>query len=441
MKPFDDKIADNIRKVFDDYSEPVDEKAWMAMQQRLGKKSGPRIIALFPYKVRAAAAIILLMVVSATVWFTFRPGDDEAKMTITTPEIQETNIPDDSGQPESSAYAEDATTDQHDSQLAEALTEAEKEIFSNESERGAERKSYTPTVLVIADTEEEQSDEKPSQALVAEAENDTIETDQEIKLAEARHDDHEKSESETTTIREVSPEPGYANDILPVRQSRNSAMQFMAGSMMTYTTGKIAEGIGFSAGVTGDIHLVDNLSINTGGILVYNQFTFDDNSMVGDAINALPYYQDSDELMIIDQSGYTDYEFMAIDFPLNVKMQVTDSKRREFFVSAGVSSFLYLQQSYTKSGEILADVISEDLAGQTTINRDFSSVTTSGSFDAFRRVDLARFLNVSAGYVIKRESYNLVIEPYMKYPMYGVTSFDLKIGLAGLTLKYQPGSR
>ena len=174
---------------------------------------------------------------------------------------------------------------------------------------------------------------------------------------------------------------------------------------------------------------------------MYNQFTFDDNSMVGDAINALPYYQDSDELLIIDQSGYTDYEFMAIDFPLNVKMQVTDSKRREFFVTAGVSSFLYLQQSYTKSGEILADVISEDLAGQTTISRDFSSVSTSGSFDAFRRVDLARFLNLSAGFVVKQESYNLVIEPYLKYPMYDVTSFDLKIGLAGLTLKYQPGRR
>ena len=441
MKPFDDKIADNIRKVFDDYHEPVDEKAWMAMQQRLGKKSGARIIALFPYKVRAAAAVILLMVVAATVWFTFR--DDEAKMTITTPETQETNIPDDSGQPESAAIAEDAATDQHDTQLAGALTEAEKEIFSFESESAAEIKTYTPTVLVIADTEEEQLDEKPGQVLIAEAETETEseETGTDKTLAEIQPDVPIEPETERNGVNGISPDIRLANDIHPVQRNRNSAIQFLAGSMVTYTTREVADGMGFAAGVTGDFPVSENLSVNTGGILVYNQFSFDDNSMFGVAMEALPNYYRSEDLMVIDESGFVDYEFMAVDFPLNMRMQILNDSRKQFFVSAGVSSFLYLQQSFSRNAEIMADVISENIAGQTTTSRDFSSVTTSGSYDAFRRVDLARFLNLSAGYVVKRENYNMIIEPYIKYPMYNVTSFDLKIGMAGLSLKYQLGNK
>lgn len=439
MKPFDDKLADNIRKVFDDYNEPVDEKAWMAMQQRLGKKSGPRIIALFPYKVRAAAAIILLMVVSAAVWVTFR--DDETKMATATPEIQETTPADDSVYHDTDLIAEEATTELHDAQPAETSADMEKEIFSSEYTITDERRTVTPTVLVIADAEEEHPDEKPVQALIAEAETESRETDTKITLAEIQPEVRKEPETVRNGVNGITPDIRHANDILPVQRSRSSAMHFLAGSMVTYTTGEVADGIGFAAGVTGDFPVSENLSVNTGGILVYNQFGFDDNSMFGVAMEALPNYYGSDNLTVIDESGYVNYEFMAVDFPLNMRMQILNDNRKQFYVSAGVSSFLYLQQSYSKNAEMLADVISEDLSGQSFIQRNYSSVTTSGSFDAFRRFDLARFLNLSAGYVVKRENYNMIIEPYLKYPMYNVTSFDLKIGMAGLSLKYQLGGR
>lgn len=442
MKPFDDKLADNIRKVFDDYNEPVDEKAWMAMQQRLGKKSGPRIIALFPYKVRAAAAIILLMVVSATVWFTFKPGDDETKMAAATTEIQETTPADDSVYHDTDLLAEEATTDLHDTQPAETSADTSKEISSSEYIVTDERRTITPTVLVIADTEEEHLAEKPDQVLLAEADTESEKTDTEKTLAEIQpDDDRNEPETERNGVNGISPDIRYAYDILPVTRNKGPVMQFLAGSMVTYTTGEVADGMGFAAGVTGDFPVSENLSLNTGGILVYNQFSFDDNSMFGVAMEALPNYYGSEDLMVIDESGFVDYEFMAVDFPLNMRMQILNDNRKQFYVSAGVSSFLYLQQSFSRNAEILADVISEDFSGQTIIQRNYSSVTSSGSFDAFRRFDLARFLNLSAGYVVKRETHNLVIEPYLKYPMYNVTSFDLKIGMAGLSLKYQLGGR
>jgi len=439
MKPFDDKLADNIRKVFDEYHEPVNEKAWITMQQRLGKKSGTRIIALFPNKIRAAAAVILLMVVTATVWFILRVGEAETKLAITTTETEDVSLTDDSEFPEGAELAEDVAADLPDIKLAELLPDSEKETLTIEYEGSAETKSFTPSVLAVTDTINELFDHKPSDAITAEAESDTIEADFEMNLAGIHPDGYEKPEAERVIVNGMTPETRYVNG--SISPGRSSALQFLAGSMVTYTTGEIAEGLGFSAGVTGDIHLVDNLSINTGGILVYNQFRFADNSMLSAAKEALGNYYGADQFTLIDMSGYEEYEFMALDIPLNLKIHLTDNKRRQLYMTAGVSSFLYIQQSYTRSADMLADIIAEDHMGQTTSGRSFSNVTTSGSFDAFRRFDLARFLNLSAGYVIKREKHNLVIEPFMKYPLYDVTSLDLKIGMAGLTLRFQPGSR
>jgi hypothetical protein len=437
MKPFDDKLADNIRKVFDEYQEPVDEKAWLAMQQRLGKKSGPRVIALFPRKVWAAAAIILLMVVSATVWFTLRPIDEEVKMAVTAPETRDTAPAGDSALHDADLPAEDAATHLHDTQPAQTPAPGGKDIFLSEHKVSDERKTIPPTAPLIAHTEEETPEEKP--VWIAEADIDVPEP--QTKPAEDFPADPEKPVQEKIAVNGLSPDIRYPGDIIPVQRSRGSAMQFMAGPMVTYTTGEIAEGLGFSAGVTGDFRILDDLSINTGGILVYNQFRFDDNSMFGVAMDALPNYNVADGLTVIEESGYVDYEFMALDIPLNVRLNISNDSRSQFYVSAGLSSFVYLQQSFSRNAEILADITSEDYMGNTSTQRNFSSITTSGSVDAFRRFDLARFLNLSAGYVVKRENYNMIIEPYLKYPMYDVTSFDLKIGMAGLSLKYQLGGR
>lgn len=440
MKPFDEKLADNIRELFDNYQEPVDEKAWMAMQQRLGKKAGARIIASFPYKVRAAAAVILLLVVTAVGWITFSTGKDETKMVASaTGEAHVDTLHDESELPKATEPLQDTAVEPSYSELAGSIPEKRKEPIAVEYDAPEEKKSFALAEIAIIDTIYELHDYISSDILIAEVETDTIGSDFEMKLAEIHHDVIEKPEAERINNNGLTPDIRYVNG--SVSAGRSSALQFLAGSMVTYTTGEIAQGLGFSAGVTGDIHLADNLSINAGGILVYNQFRFADNSTLDFAREALNSYYDSDQLLLIDMSGYEEYEFVALDLPLNLKIHITDNSRRQLYMTAGVSSFLYIQQSYTRSAEMLADIISEDRMGQTTYNRSYSNVTTSGSFDAFRRFDLARFLNLSAGYVIKRGKHNLVIEPFMKYPMYDVTSLDLKIGMAGISLKYQPGSR
>ena len=438
MKPFDEKLADNIRKVFDNYQEPVDEKAWMAMQQRLGKKSGARIIAFFPYKVRAAAAIILLLVVTAVGWFTFRTGNDETRMVATTTgEAHVDTLRDTSELPQATEPVQDTSVVPSYTEFAESVPHKWEETTAVQYDTPDKAKSFAAPEIAVADTIYELPEYIPSEILIAEVEPDTIGADFEMELAEIHTDVFDKPAAERTVNNGLTPEIQYVNGSVPTR--RSPALQFLAGSMITYTMGEIAEGFGFSAGVTGDFQLLDNLSINTGGVLVYNQFRFADNSTLDFVRGELNDFYEPDQVRLVDMSGQEEFEFMAVDIPLNLKMRITESNKRQLYMTAGVSSFLYIQQSFSRNTEIIADVITDTQFDQTTYYRSYSSVTTSGSYDAFRRFDLARFLNFSAGYVFKQENYNLVIEPYMKYPLYDVTSLDLRIGMAGITLRYQPG--
>ncbi|MFO7608086.1 MAG: hypothetical protein R6X35_02635, partial [Candidatus Krumholzibacteriia bacterium] len=135
---------------------------------------------------------------------------------------------------------------------AETSADMEKETFSSEYTITDERRTVSPTVLVIADTKEEHPDEKPDQVLIAEAETESEETGIEKTWAEIQPDVTKETETERNGINGISPDIRLANDILPVQRNRNSAMQFLAGSMVTYTTGEVADGMGFAAGVTGD---------------------------------------------------------------------------------------------------------------------------------------------------------------------------------------------
>jgi hypothetical protein len=68
MKPFDEEFAENVREAFENYLEPVDEKAWEQMQNRLQKTSKVRTLFITPLFIRATAAIVFLIAASGSLW-------------------------------------------------------------------------------------------------------------------------------------------------------------------------------------------------------------------------------------------------------------------------------------------------------------------------------------------------------------------------------------
>src|SRR5690606_14473841 len=116
-------------------------------------------------------------------------------------------------------------------------------------------------------------------------------------------------------------------------------------------------------------------------------------------------------------------ELVNLDIPINLKY-ITG--RRGFFISGGLSSGTYLSESYT--------------VAYRTFSLASNSYTTVKSTDnvrkSFSQFDLARTLNFSFGMNLPfGKKQNLTLEPFIKYPLQGLGSENLKFGASGVNLR------
>ncbi|MFN3555960.1 MAG: hypothetical protein ACK4VN_08365 [Bacteroidales bacterium] len=441
MKPFDDKFADNVREVFDAWDEPADEQAWLMMKARLQPAAKKKALLAIPLWLRAAAAVFVLGLLGVSAWMFLQPSSP------LTPLASESIQPD----PLDPALGIASSDASYSHSLAEEVPEG---VSHHTAEAFIE-----PVTLPVQPSLPAKQQQQP--VLAATTDTPTVLPDvllptdlqtEQQGLAEVTVHQPTISEEE----QKVNP-----NGLLPVLPTdeqiirENMAMlsdeplrpasfvELSAGTMKTWTGSEIAGGMGLAAGVSGQWPLGQRFSLSSGGSLVYNQFSINEEGssrsrLMYDAIHSMPNFDMADHIEVIDRQVSTDFEFMALDIPLNVRYAVREMNRSSIFVSAGISSLLYLQQNYQTQTDVLAELSGMSTQGDYFSNTNSVSSTQTGDFGLFSRFDFARFLNLSAGYVIRGKSHSLVIEPYMKYPLGGVTSLNFHIGMAGVSLKFRP---
>jgi hypothetical protein len=108
---------------------------------------------------------------------------------------------------------------------------------------------------------------------------------------------------------------------------------------------------------------------------------------------------------------------VGLDVPINLKYQFNPQKT-DTYIAAGLSSGTFINETYKAI----------ETAGTRT-----QESTTHNSFNNF---DLAKTLNVSfgMGYPLGKTN-RLIIEPFLKYPLDGLGSEQLKFGAGGVNLK------
>jgi len=487
MKPFDEKFGENVREVFDNYREPVDERAWKQMKSRLKARSGKRIFGMAPLFMRTAAAITFLILTSGSIWLLVlnqrKPGMATAY------EVHE----------ESPAFAEDAPGDTPSGSAVEEdiMHEVNPGHDGSIDQAGVERPSLASVI-----SERPDEDEIIAQTVTGEG----ISTGETERTRETGLIRETVSSGETPGVQEIAdnryiagtplapdtreipdtPPPaelhplsaisgihsrGVTSHLVPSEQpaadadafitSRNleslgdaetgrdraSIVEVSAGSMKTWSSQEVAGGLGYTAGVGGDWRVGRRMSIHSGGLLVYNRFSLR-NTLVSAKHHSYQEFAASPERdmnlvynVLQYQTSDTDVEFTALDIPVNIRFTLKEAPGRRIFLSAGFSSFLYLQQKYSSESTVLASYHRLNPQGHYVSETDYANLTSGGEFSAFRRFDLARFLNLSGGYMIRGRNQSLIIEPFLKYPLGDVTTLNLNIGMAGLSLKYLPGSR
>ena len=118
-----------------------------------------------------------------------------------------------------------------------------------------------------------------------------------------------------------------------------------------------------------------------------------------------------------------DASLLGLDIPVNLKYTFIENKN-ELYLIAGVSSNLFIEESYSYSYLANSD---KSVSAST-------SDDTEGSAK-FKNFDFARTLNVSMGFGRAVGKNRLSFEPFLKYPLGGQGARDLRFGAAGMNLK------
>ncbi len=418
----DQELTDKISQVFDDFEDPSAEQGWQELRKKYPEKHTGPVLMWWG----AAAAVLLII---CGIWF-FAPDTKVGELAGDKP----------LGQPKSDSY----------SGRAEAVKKEQPAISDNPARGKAASTqdklpatAYTPagtdrtsrpgldSKMVSAQTLSMGGNSPGQTPLVTlpqpakpELNNADIaaERDSAISVAArllalarptAANDDH---------LHNVEEQP-YASQ---KTASKNNMISFYAGSFVNYALGSETR-VNFGAGFTSDIKLGNNLRLSTGLALANNSLSYN-NGVPSSGKEKLsfdlqPSFIGGGNNNLTTVTKY-DASLLALDIPLNIKYLLIP-ENNTLYMLAGLSSGTYLNEKYSLSYKKYNPA--GFYAGQ-----DQGS-TVEANFQAF---DFARTLNISFGYSTNLgKTQNITIEPFLKYPLGGLGSENLRFGSTGLNIK------
>lgn len=214
-------------------------------------------------------------------------------------------------------------------------------------------------------------------------------------------------------------------------QNKKMELTFYAGPFFNYAEGS-SSSMNLGAGVSSGISLSKRFTLIAGLALAKNTLVFDSevpaNSYV-QFLNSTPLDQKSQNLLAtssVAQISKFEAQLLNLDIPVNIKYSLSREPDK-VFVTAGLSSYTYLNEAYTYSYNYL-----------TSGSNSFSSGSSSNDKvinKNFGKFDLAQTLNLSFGFTHTAKVQRFVIEPFIKYPLGTLGSQNIRFGSAGINFK------
>jgi len=433
---FDKKLAERIVQVFDEYEDDSADQGWE--QLRL-KYQAPQRRSSIVYWLGSAAAILLLI---AGVWLLY-PKNEQIQLA-SQEKPTESILP----QEKSISETRDKDGDRSDELTAERKNAEETTFYVAKSGKrnvelnlpaeeqpvsftiSAAKDTLTTTVLeqapviVSADTKEQM----PEQATAVPGE---VRRPQAAAVPES-YDQLQQAK------RELLADEGSNRK----EKSKDSKLSFSlyAGSHVSYAEGSKSR-VNTGVGISSELALTSKLKLTTGVSIAQNSLRYDSRIPEQAAASFLSSTMStSKNLMVAGPDAKTsainysihgyDASLMGLDVPVNLKYTFFE-KRNELYLVAGLSSNFFFDETYTYDYGYNSIHVSsvESFPNEKT-------TTNTSSFD------FARMLNLSVGYgyPIGKQS-KLSLEPFLKYPLGGLGSQDIRFSSAGLNLKWNFNSR
>ena len=210
------------------------------------------------------------------------------------------------------------------------------------------------------------------------------------------------------------------------------ALSIYEATFINYSKGSNKQ-LNTGAGLTSDIRISPNFSLSTGISIAQNTLSYNTsspNEAIPLAMAASRNFSLNTSMLydVVPTSQTLNASLVGLDVPVNLKY-IFDPQSRNTYISAGFSSGTFINETYNYNYNYTSPNNSGNQGSQDEVNRK--------SFDSFY---LAQMLNLSFGVGYPIGKNNLIIEPFVKYPLNGLGDQHLLFGSGGLNLKFNFGT-
>jgi hypothetical protein len=224
-------------------------------------------------------------------------------------------------------------------------------------------------------------------------------------------------------------------------KNTNKAVDFgvYAATYFNYAKGSSSQ-LNVGAGVTSDIKLSRNLDLSTGITIAQNTLSYgsqlpSDNNTRADAVATAPAATSVVTANYLAASGQNVYSavtpslknynasLIGLDVPVNLKYEFNPEKSPTY-VSIGLSSGTFINETYTSTYNYSLPFVSNVSQTDQSVHQSFNSFY------------FAKTLNFSFGTGYSLGGNQLIIEPFLKYPLDGLGTEQIKFGAGGVNLKF-----
>ncbi|MFA5244304.1 MAG: outer membrane beta-barrel protein [Pedobacter sp.] len=413
MKKTEDQvIADKIREVFDNFDDPAADQGWQELRKKYPEPDRKPLLFWFS----SAAAILIL----TSLFFLYQYDPK-----------QETTFADSN---------HSSTPKSNDHLKSKELPLNNQVPDTAFSEKTITNIKYSPSAIIKNQTPGVNQNIISTGNLLTEVKKTVIEGNtKENKpiLSNLLDPDHNRQEKSDTivlaqnNIAEAKPQIKPDNIELkdtkvkgsksPKNRDKSIVLGLYAGSFINYAEGSESN-INLGAGFSSDFRINNRLKLSTGINLSKNSLTYNEDT----PSNAYGSFQPSSAFAASTLVSVNNYqaELLNLDIPINLKYSFSPGKNSAYIL-AGLSSGTYLNEQYAINFNNFNSLIGAALAQDEKV--------ISKKFNHF---DLMKTFNLSFGFNTKiGKNQSIGIEPFIKYPLGGLGSENLKFGASGINIK------
>ncbi|NMC40185.1 MAG: PorT family protein [Bacteroidales bacterium] len=431
MKQFDDIFRDKVKDVFSNYNaDHLAGKGWKSFMSRQKKRS--RGLAVLPFWAKAASVVIIVTAGSLLTYrIAYRQDRTENFAVQNTPaEGINKTVADPTSGP---SFQENSI------QATAGKTGSEKVISGIIKAYPGNREVNKTVIIPVYDENKEGVAAAELNIVSAGNVSPDLEKEAPEKGKEITDTERRNALVEEALEKFLAADSAEISDSQVNKREKKSAILAGVSGMMAVIDNALTSAPGVAAGFYYEYRLSRRFSLRPGmAIAMHSSSIVNTSSGRKELKYIAPAY---DGATGITDSYDARLSYVALEVPVDIVFKVFSGKKSDFYLAAGASTVINLNQHFT--GTFLNSYtreVTDALSGESSLKTTYSTVEVEKTEGAFSHTDYFGLANISAGYSVPFGSKSsLLIEPYVQVPLSGITSLDVKIFYSGMSLKMRFG--